>query len=41
MEKQDKNKKNLIAKIMEIGKVMAKKSKNDKINKAIKEKANY
>ena len=43
MEKSDnkvKNK-NFITKIMEIGKLMAEKSKDDKVNKAIKKRANY
>ena len=43
MEKSDNKvkSKNFITKIMEIGKIMAEKSKDDKVNKAIKKRANY
>ena len=43
MEKVDKKikNKNFIIKLMEIGKIRAEKSKDDKINKSIKKRANY
>ena len=40
MDLKDK-KKNFLARILEVGKIMAKKSTNEKINKEIKKRANY
>lgn len=34
-------KKSFLAKIMEVGRIMAGKSKDEKVNKAIKKRANY
>lgn len=41
MKKDSKEKKDFLAKLMEVGKLMAEKSKDPKVAKEIKEKANY